>query len=518
MDNDCQTEVVRDLMRMSAQAEALFLGAIYNKPELLVGYSSCVKSEYDFSDEYMRFLYNNAEIMYKRGIVFEKSNYITYFNEDPELSRYFNSFGGYIFIDKLTKVSDVNCAAAYFNNLKKFSLLRELKNKGFDTNLILNLPEFQQFDAYDVYRIVRGLVDRTQSIIINDKSAQVINTGTRKMLNSFIEEPDFGIALPFPIMNEMFRGMMLDTTMGIGMLSNTGKSRLMEKIAAYITLVLRQRVVIIVNEMTLGALKKCLITTVLNNPEFQALHGVDIVKPEKELTDGVYHDSAGNIIYRKTDENGTVIETTEEFIKRLEETSEEYRKVMQVADWIDAETQELMYCVDVGDDFDDDRLEFEIRNAHFKNGVNYWFYDTFQADLHSNGDWASIKTTAMKLEHLSKELGMFGFMTFQLTDDTEYTKPDELTSNNIASCKHIKHGLWTMGMLKEIPPDDFFKYGYYQSDKDWGDDVICDLKEDRRYFIFNTEKNRFGDKKKIVIEVNLDLNTWIEKGVLAKKT
>ncbi len=517
MQDNIEQTYSRDLMQMAAQAEALFIGAIYAKPELLVGYSASIKPDYDFSDEFMRFLYVNAEIIYKRGLPFEKKTYNSYFNETPDLRGVFGSVKGCQAIERMVKVSDVNSAPAYFNNLKKFSLLRELKNKGFDTDRIINLPEFQQFDAYDVYRIVRGLVDRTQSLIINDKSAQVINTGTRDMLNSFIEEPDFGLPLPFPIMNEMFRGMMLDTTMGIGMLSNAGKSRLMEKIAAYITLVQRQRVVIIVNEMTLGALKKCLITTVLNNPEFQALHGINITKTEKELTDGTYRDNYGNIIYREKDENGNAIESTEDFIKRLQATSDEYNKVMQVADWIDNETQELMYCIDVGDDFDDSRLEFEIRNAHFKNGINYWFYDTFQADLHSNGDWAAIKTTAMKLEHLSKELNMFGFMTFQLTDDTEYVKPDELTSNNIASCKHIKHGLWTMGMLKEIPPGDFHKYGYYQSDKDWGEEIICDLKENCRYFVFNTEKNRFGDKKKILIEVNLDLNTWIEKGVLAKK-
>ena len=35
----------------------------------------------------------------------------------------------------------------------------------------------------------------------------------------------------------------------------------------------------------------CLITTVINNKEFQDLHGVYITKPEKEIVLGVYHDN-----------------------------------------------------------------------------------------------------------------------------------------------------------------------------------------------------------------------------------
>lgn len=37
-------------------------------------------------------------------------------------------------------------------------------------------------------------------------------------------------------------------------------------------------------------LRSCLITTVINNKEFQELHGVHITKPEKEIVLGVYHD------------------------------------------------------------------------------------------------------------------------------------------------------------------------------------------------------------------------------------
>ena len=52
-------------------------------------------------------------------------------------------------------------------------------------------------------------------------------------------------------------------------------------------------------EMDEEDLRSCLITTVINNREFQDLHGVYITKPEKEIVLGVYHDKKGEIIRRK---------------------------------------------------------------------------------------------------------------------------------------------------------------------------------------------------------------------------
>ena len=72
-------------------------------------------------------------------------------------------------------------------------------------------------------------------------------------------------------------------------------------------------------------------------------------------------------------------------------------------------------------------------------------------------------------------------------------------------------------MLKEIRKEDFYKYGYIQRDEEWGEDTTCDLDLTKRYYIFNCDKNRFGNKLKIVFEVDLDLNIWIEKGILVKK-
>ena len=51
----------------------------------------------------------------------------------------------------------------------------------------------------------------------------------------------------------------------------------------------------------------------------------------------------------------------------------------------------------------------------------------------------------------------------------------------------------------------------------WGTNTIHDLDVDKRYYCCVTDKNRFGRKVKLLFEVDLDLNIWIEIGELIKK-
>ncbi len=496
------------------QTEALFIGAVYKNPDLLIEYEPYIRSKYDFYDGLNRYLYESAKIMYKQELAFTEIGIKTYFAKNPDKYDYstiINSLG------KNMKLAVTESAKSYFNTIKKYSLLREYDRKGFNVERILALKNFSVYEAIDIYRIVKGWVDRARTVIMTNQEAEVVNSEVENMLIGYMAKPDMGIPLPFPIMSSMFRGLKLGTTMGVGMLSNSGKTRFMTKIIAYITLVLKQRVLLLLNEMTIEDIRKCLVTTVINNPEFKALHGVDITKPERELALGLYKDRNGEFIYQKTDGDGNLTETPEEFIERVKADSDEFHKVMQAAKWVENETQELIYAKDIAGNYGDDTLEFEIKKAHMTHGINYWFYDTFKSDVKAMGEWAAMKASETKLTGLSQELGMFGYLSFQLTDDAEFAKPGELTSNNIANSKQIKHGLWMLELAKEIPKDDFHKYGYYQNNEDWGDSVVCDLEETKRYYVFNTDKNRFGEKKKLVFEVDLDLNTWIEKGEFVKK-
>ena len=189
---------------------------------------------------------------------------------------------------------------------------------------------------------------------------------------------------------------------------------------------------------------------------------------------------------------------------------------MEIASWIEHETQSLIFVKDVAAAYDDKTLEFEIRKANLTLGVRYFFYDTFKNDNATTGDWAALKITATKLTEIAKQLDMFGYLSIQLTDDANYCEPHELTSSNIANAKQIKHVLHTLFLSKEIPLNKFHKYKY-KCGTDWGESTEHELDPTKRYYCFVCDKNRFGAKKRVLFEVDLDLNIWNEVGELIVK-
>ena len=148
-------------------------------------------------------------------------------------------------------------------------------------------------------------------------------------------------------MSELFRGIRLNTMMANGALSNSGKSRYMFKIIAYIALVLKQKVCVLLNEMSINDMKFCLLATVINNPEFQALHSYKIQKNERDLTLGLYKNDRGEYIYRKTDNCGNYIESTDEYKERIKKESKEYNDIHNIGLWIEKETNGLIFAKDV---------------------------------------------------------------------------------------------------------------------------------------------------------------------------
>ena len=497
--------------------EILLVGSIYKKPDLFIEHGHHIRSKYDFHDEATKFFYDNAEILYKtRTQTFNRSAISTYMAEDKDRLTLYKKYGGWKIIESWMELAVIDNFQGYFEVLKKFSLLREYQRNGFSVEKIMNHPKFEMLTAMDIYRLIRSKADRIHTVILTNEESEILNSNIKTTLLHCMETPDLGLQLPFAVMNDITRGMKKKSVMAVGMLSNAGKSRFMTKLIGYVTLVLKEKVFVLLNEMTIEEIRYCLITTVINNEEFQKLHGLKLKKKEKELTLGLYKDSKGEFIYAEKDEWGDVTETIEQFAKRVALNSEEYVKIMQIADWIEDETQGLIYVKDVSTAYDDKTLEFEIRKANLTQGISYFFYDTFKNDLESTGDWAAMKVTATKLTELAKQLDMFGYLSIQLTDDANFIKPDELTSSNIANCKSIKHVLHTLFLFKEIPKSEFHKYGYTTSN-DWGTSAMHDLDVTKRYYCGVTDKNRFGRKSKLIFEVDLDLNTWTEVGELVRK-
>ena len=498
--------------------EILFVGSFYKKPDLFIEYGQYIRTKYDLFDEATKFFFEHAEIMYKtRTQVFNQSAMATYMSETKEILTLYKKYGGWKTIEQWSNLSQTDDFQSYFDIVKKFSLLREYHRNGFDVDKIMAHSKFHLFKAQDIYKLIRGKADKIQTVILNDNKMEVLNEGMLDVISGCLKSPDMGIEMPFPILNDLLRGLRVKNMISVGMLSNAGKSRFMFKLIAFIALVKVEKVFVVLNEMSVEEMRLCLLTTVISNPEYINLHGVNICKNEREITLGLYKDRHGEFIYRLADDNGGFSETEEEYTKRLLKESEEYRKIIQVAEWIEQQTDGVIYAKDVSEDYSDKTLEFEIRRAKMINGIEYVFYDTLKNTIDKMGDWAALKSTTTVLSKLAKKLKIFVYGSIQLTDDANYIDPLELTSSNIAGAKQLKHVLDSLILCKEIDKKAYQKYKYYSVDDSWGETVERKLDPKKRYYAFVLDKNRAGEKKKLLFEVNLNHNTWKEVGEVFKK-
>ncbi len=499
------------------QNEIMLVGCLFKKPDIFIEYGQYVKSKYDFLDDATKFFYDNAEIIYqKRTQTFNENSINTYMTEDKERLKEYKKYGGWKTLQSWINLAIIDDFKNYFDVLKKYSLLREYDRNGFNVQKILEHPKFQLFNAVDIYRLIRSKADKIHTVILTNNESEILNEKMCMLINNCLEKPDVGLNLPFDIMNDLFRGIRTGTMMANGALSNSGKSRYLFKIVAYIALVLKQKVCVLLNEMSTEDMRLALLTTVINNPEFSQLHGFNINKNEREIAMGLYKDKDGNFIYRKIDDSGNYIEEVEEYTNRLIEQSNEYKIIYQIASWIEKEIDGLIYAKDVSEAYDDKSLSYEIRKHNLIFGVKYYFYDTLKNDIDSVGDWSALKKTVTKLSELTTQLDIFVFGSLQLTDDVNHIDPLMMSSSNIAECKAIKHVLDSLTMFKHLRKDEYNKY-YYTSISDWGEPEEHNLDLSKRYVIFIVDKNRTGRKTAILMEIDLDKNTWIEVGEVFRK-
>lgn len=477
-----------------------------------------MRSKYDFADQCTKFFYDNLETYYLTfSQTLDEQKFNVFMTQNEERLRLYKRYGGYKTIAKYMQYGDEKDIKKYFNIVKKYSLVREYGRHGYPIDKIIASKGFEKMTPNDVYRIIRTKADNINTVINAGEEAIELTNGNSTQVEKYLENPNFGLKFPWYMYNEAFLGLRETKVLFEGLLSNAGKTRKLIMLAAYIALIQGKDFFFMSNEMDAEDLRSCLITTVVNNKEFQKLHGVVLNKPEKEIVLGVYHDDNGNIIRRKINDEGIAVETNEEFIQRVKETSSEYAKIVKVTDWIDSPDREgRVFFKDIGDDYSTTRVEFELRKAKMVHNITYYGYDTLKG--YNTDDWSTIKQFATRLKELTKELRMSGVAVFQLSDDTVFTDVFSLSSNNIANAKQIKHIADSLTIGKKLDRDEYHKYQYVDENNYWGELVEDDLDLSCDYVAIKIDKNRSGSKDKIVLfKIDLNYNTWENVGYLVKR-
>lgn len=490
------------------ELEKTYIGMLLNNPKLITKYyilfEECYFDDQSLLNIYKSILFTEGgkytpEIA-KKGFNFSVDNNETYKQKsDLKLEIEQKSFNP----EKI------------YSEFRKLCIIRKSYVEEPREEIQEQIMDIRNYELYD-----QMTADEVKAAIVQVSVTQKFKQSVLSQgLTSFLERGENnltnGLDLPFPILSSVFKGIRKGETMAFAMPSNSGKSRFTINIATYTAFVHKKKVLIISNEMSEEKMKLCLITTVLNNPEIQKMHGQHISKTEGELLEFKFRPDKDEKV--EVDEDGFVLkkenETRAEFVKRLQQVSKEFKQTIAVTDWVNEQISNSMYFINITDHTNDE-LKKVIMNYYYKEKIEYVFYDTLKTDTANIGNGEEIKRTATILSNLAQNFNMFICSTLQLTESQ--TLPINLDVNDLAVSRTVKEVLDTLCLIKQIPRDELGKYQYSLKEVDT---KFMELKKyddpDERYYACVVDKNRAGAKPKLVFNLNLAYNRWIELGYLS---
>ena len=404
-----------------------------------------------------------------------------------------------------------------YTKLSKLFKLRKEYNELPISSIQDKIVDILNYDLYDKMSVEEVESAINQVEVTEKFKKSILNVNLTEFLEKGENNLTNGLEIPFTILNKVFKGFRKGETMAFAMPSNAGKSRFTVNLAAYTSLVHKKKVLIISNEMSEEKMRLTLITTIINNPKIQKLHGQELSITEGELLEFKFRPDKNVDV--KVDEKGYVIqeenETRKEFVKRLIKVSSDFKKVIKVTDWINKEVNNSIYFINITDHTNDE-LKKVIMNYYYKEKIEYVFYDTLKTDTANIGNGEEIKRTATILSNLAQNFGLFICSTLQLAENK--TNPINLDINDLAVSRTVKEVLDTLCLIKQIPRDTYSEYHYSEYEVKT---KFYDIKKyddpDERYYACVVDKNRAGAKPKLLFNLNLAYNRWIELGYLSLK-
>lgn len=497
--------------RLSNKAlERIYIGLLLVDPKLIVKfyflYENCYFEDKDIENIYKSVLFTEGGAYTseaaKKGFNFAKDTEKS-FQLKNELKREV--------IDEDYNMEKVYLELSKLFVLRKNYLAIPIKNI---QNKVVEIIDYELYDKMSIEEVEDAVVqvndtEKFKRAVLNQDLTEFLKKGDNNLRN--------GLALPFPILTSVFKGIRKGETMAYAMPSNAGKSRFTTDLAAHTALVYKKKVLIISNEMSEEKMRLCLITTIINNEEIQKLHGYKISKTEGELLEFKFRPDKKEDV--EVDEDGFILkrenETQKEFVKRLTEVSTEFNQTIAITNWANKEMKNSIYFINITDHTNDE-LKKVIMNYYYKEQIEYVFYDTLKTDTANIGIGEELKKTATILSNLAQNFNMFICSTLQLAESN--TLPVNLNVNDLAVSRTVKEVLDTLCLIKQINRDTLQNYEYSLNEVDT---KFFDLEKyedpDVRYYACVVDKNRAGAKPTLVFRLNLAYNVWEELGYLRLK-
>ena len=495
---------------INEELEENYIGLLLNDPKSISMYYFLYEENY-FADPEILNLYKGVLFTEGDKYASEKAKNNYNFAKDTQ-----ESYQLKLQLKIEAKEKDLDFEKIYTELKKLFILrkaylempIREIQNK------IVDIVNYELYDQMSIEEVESAVIQAKETAkfkraVLNKGMSDFLTAGDNNLAN--------GLNLPFSILSSVFKGIRRGETTAFAMPSNSGKSRFTINLAAYIAFVHKKKVLVISNEMSEEKMKLCLITTIINNPEIQKLHGQKLHITEGELLELKFRPD--DLKEVEVDENGYIArgkkEDQEEYIKRLKKYSSDFNKTLKATDWLSTQVNNAIHFINITDHTNDE-LNKVIKNYYYKEQIQYVFYDTLKTDTEHIGNSEEVKKTATILSNLAQNFNIFIGSTLQLNESK--TLPVNLDVNDLSASRTVKEVLDTLCLIKQIPRDTLEQYEYSLKEVDT---KFFDLEKfedpDVRYYACVVDKNRAGAKPKVVFRLNLAYNSWNELGYLKLK-
>lgn len=238
---------------LSDQSASLYVLSSLMRTPLLLEDERYVVTQEDFTQPIQQMFFTAIFNMTKEGV--EKitpADIDMYLKTLPAQYAYYEQHKGYpLLLDtyKITEQSDPKQFDFFYNRLKKFSILRDLNNNGF------NIKEFYDTDADFLNRDLEDeklnglkvpeITNRIREILVSiedrhvskeEGTSQAASKGLRELVQELKSNPEIGLPLDGDILNIAVRGARLGKLYVYSAPSGMGKSRFMVGNACAISL------------------------------------------------------------------------------------------------------------------------------------------------------------------------------------------------------------------------------------------------------------------------------------------
>ena len=495
---------------LNQELEEEYIGLLLNNPKSISMYYFLYEENY-FADPELLNLYKS--ILFTEGDAYASENAKRNYNFAKDTQE---SYQLKLNLKMKVKNKKIDFEKVYIE-LKKLFILRknylEIPIKSMQ-NKIVDIVNYELYDQMSIEEVESAVAQaqvtaKFKQSILNEDVTDFLTAGDNNLAN--------GLNLPFPILSSVFKGIRRGETTAFAMPSNSGKSRFTINLAAYLAFIHKKKVLVISNEMSEEKMKLCLITTIINNPEIQKIHGQKLKISEGELLELKFRPDNPDEV--EVDENGYIAkgkkEDHTEYIEKLKKYSSDFNKTLKATDWLSTQINNAIYFINITDHTNDE-LNKVIKNYYYKAQIQYIFYDTLKTDTEHIGNGEEVKKTATILSNLAQNFNIFIGSTLQLTESK--TLPINLDVNDLSASRTVKEVLDTLCLIKQIPRSSLNEYHYSLKEVDT---EFYELEKfddpDVRYYACVVDKNRAGAKPKLVFRLNLAYNSWNELGYLKLK-